>query len=78
MNTARMIYAKEKEEDARRTLGNETYDMIAKATGLPGGLGHAFYEEWRLLSPLKPKSPKQLARMRWIEQESRRYYSNFR
>ena len=74
VNTAKMIYAKEKPVDARRILGDTLYDAIGDATGIEGGLGHTYYEEWRTL---KPQIPDQAARMAEIEALSRGYYSNF-
>lgn len=74
VNTATMIYAKESPVDARRILGDTLYDAIGDATGIEGGLGHSYYEEWRTL---KPQIPEQAARMAEIESLSRSYYSNF-
>ena len=72
MNTPQMIYAKEK--DAKSILGEELYNKL-KASGIEGGKGHEFYEEWRKLSPIKEG---ELKRMREIERISVEYYSQIR
>lgn len=51
VNTPGMIYAKEPESIARGILGDAQYDAIAKKVGVPGGLGHKYYEQWRVLDP---------------------------
>jgi len=72
VNTPKMIYAKEKPADARRILGDAKYNQIQKETGYVGGRGHEFYEEYRVLNPKKDA-----AKIREIEQKSKKYYSNF-
>ena len=72
VNTSKMIYAKEKPEDAIRAIGKEKYDQIAKQSGIEGGKGHAIYEEYRVLKPSKDKK-----RMTQLENESKNYYKNF-
>jgi hypothetical protein len=72
VNTPKMIYAKEKPENAIRTIGKEKYDQIAKKFGIAGGKGHTLYEEYRKLDPFKDSK-----RMREIEKESKAYYKNF-
>ncbi len=72
VNTPKMIYAKEKPEDAIRTLGKAKYDEIKRQTGIEGGKGHAFYEEYRVLDPMKDKS-----KMEEIQKKSKDYYKNF-
>lgn len=74
VNTPKMIYAKEKEVDARRTLGDKVYNQIAEEIKLPGGLGHQYYEEYRKLNK---DIPADAARMKELEQISKKYYSNF-
>ncbi len=71
VNTPEMIYAKESEEVARRLLGDEQYDKIAKKTGIKGGLGHKFYEEWRVLNPKSTEAQE-------IAKKSKKYYENIR
>lgn len=70
VNTERMIYAKEKPEDAKRILGEKRWKEIQKQTGMEGGLGHKYYEEWRLLDKADKKAQK-------IAEKSIEYYSHF-
>ena len=70
-NTDKMIYAKEKPADAIRIMGEKRWREIEKETGLKGGLGHEYYEKFRVLSP---NDPKRLD----IEKLSIEYYKNFR
>lgn len=70
VNTARMIYAKEKPADARRVIGDELWNRIHKETGLEGGLGHKFYEAYRVLDPESPEAKE-------ILRQSREYYRHF-
>lgn len=76
LNTPRMIFAKEKEVDARRILGDSVYDDIAKEIGLEGGLGHKYYEEIRELVA-KAGEPDLQAKLDRIMELSRMYYKNF-
>lgn len=55
VNTAKMIYAKEKPVDAKRILGEKLWNDIRKQTGVDGGLGHKYYEEARALNPIGDK-----------------------
>jgi RHS repeat-associated protein len=72
INSPEMIYAKEKPADARRILGDETYDAIAAKPGMPpGGKGHKFYEDYRVLSPDDPQRDV-------IAAQSREYYDSVR
>ena len=70
VNTERMIYAKEKPEDAKRILGEKRWKEIQKQTGMEGGLGHKYYEEWRVLDKADKKAQK-------IAEKSIEYYSHF-
>lgn len=70
INTERMIYAKEKPEDAKRILGEKRWKEIQKQTGMEGGLGHKYYEEWRVLDKADKKAQK-------IAEKSIEYYSHF-
>ena len=70
VNTDRMIYAKEKPEDAKRILGEKRWKEIQKQTGMKGGLGHKYYEEWRVLDKADKKAQK-------IAEKSIEYYSLF-
>ena len=70
VNTPKMIYAKEKPEDAKRILGIDEWNAIRKETGMEGGLGHKYYEEWRVLNRTS-KEAQDIAR------KSIEYYSHF-
>ena len=70
VNTDRIIYAKEKPEDAKRILGEKRWKEIQKQTGMKGGLGHKYYEEWRVLDKADKKAQK-------IAEKSIEYYSHF-
>lgn len=76
VNTPKMIFAKEKPEDAIRVIGKEKYDQIARQTGLTGGKGHTIYEEYRELVK-RPNSPENVRRLSELETESKNYYKNF-
>ena len=70
VNTDRMIYAKELPEEAKRILGENRWNEIHKETGLEGGLGHKYYEEWRVMDKSNPKAIE-------IAKKSAEYYSHF-
>lgn len=70
VNTDRMIYAKELPEEAKRILGENRWNEIHKETGLEGGLGHKYYEEWRMMDKSSPKAIE-------IAKKSAEYYSHF-
>lgn len=70
VNTSKMIYAKEKPEDAIRILGQAKWNEIKRETGLPGGLGHKYYEQYRKLNPNSRDAI-------GIQALSREYYSHF-
>jgi hypothetical protein len=70
VNTAKMIYAKETPAVAKSILGEDVWNRIAKETGLEGGLGHKYYEQFRVLDKLSPKAAE-------IEGLSKEYYSHF-
>lgn len=70
VNTARMIYAKEKPADARRVIGDDLWNQIHKETGLEGGLGPQFYEAYRVLDPNSSEAKR-------IIEQSREYYRHF-
>jgi hypothetical protein len=71
LNTPRMIYAKEKEQDARSILGDATFNSVHAQYRLPAGLGHALYETTRATGV----NPAQKAA---CEAVSRKYYDYFR
>lgn len=70
VNTDLMIYAKELPEEAKRILGENRWNEIHKETGLEGGLGHKYYEEWRVMDKSNPKAIE-------IAKKSAEYYSHF-
>lgn len=73
INTPEIIYGKEKEAIARGLIGDKKYDQIKKKTGIQGGLGHTYYEEFRELDPVKDaKRIKELADL------SKAYYASLR
>jgi hypothetical protein len=66
-----MIYGKESEPLARALLGDSVYNSIAARSGVPSGLGHGFYEQWRVLNPNSSAAAS-------IAQQSRAYYDAVR
>lgn len=70
INTARMIYAKESPDVAKSIIGDKLWNMIHRETGLDGGLGHKFYEQWRVLDPDSQEAKD-------ILKKSREYYRHF-
>lgn len=80
VNTPGMIYAKVSKNTALKLIDEKTYDMIAKKTGLPGGLGHKYYEKIRVLSAKERKlsiTPTELKELNRLKKESADYYSKF-
>ncbi len=73
VNTPKMIYAKEKENNARKIIGDELYDKIKKELKLEGGLGHQYYEEGRMLDEYLDSE-----KLAEIKKKSRAYYKNFK
>lgn len=71
VNSAAIIYAKESELLARGILGDSVYDSIAAISGVPGGLGHSYYEKWRVRNPSALEAEN-------IAQKSRAYYDLIR
>ena len=79
INTKRMIYAKETPANARMLLGEDLYNKIAAETGIEGGLGHKFYEQYRVITPADiAKDPSLIDVKAQLEARSQRYYDNFR
>lgn len=70
VNTAKMIYAKEKPVNAKRILGEKLWNEIHAQTGIEGGLGHKYYEQWRVLDKASEKAIE-------IAKKSVDYYSHF-
>ena len=71
VNTPEMIYAKEPPHLARALLGDELYNGVAAKSSVEGGLGHKFYEQWRVL-PSKSSEAKAIA------DQSKAYYNAVR
>jgi hypothetical protein len=71
VNTPEMIYAKESPPIAKAILGEEKYAELAAKTGVPGGRGHALYEEYRVLPEGDPRAAA-------LRAESRAYYDHVR
>jgi hypothetical protein len=72
VNSPEMIYAKEPEPLARALLGDDTYNAVAAKTDVPGGLGHKYYEDYRVLPD--QSSPEAQA----IADQSKAYYEAVR
>ncbi|TXH49129.1 MAG: hypothetical protein E6Q97_23255 [Desulfurellales bacterium] len=82
VNTHEMIFAKEEPTIAKMIIGEDKWNEIAKKTGLPGGLGHKYYEQDRkiVIDPEKPdpiNDPIKLKLKDEIREKSRDYYSKF-
>ena len=73
VNTAKMIYAKELPENAKAILEEKLWNKIHRETGIEGGLGHKYYEEWRVMSKEEQQSAKGIA----LRKRSEEYYSHF-
>lgn len=73
VNTAKMIYAKELPKNAKAILGEKLWNKIHRETGIEGGLGHKYYEEWRVMSKEEQQSAKGIA----LRKRSEEYYSHF-
>jgi hypothetical protein len=74
VNTAKMIYAKELPENAKKILGDKLWNNIHKEVGVEGGLGHKYYEEWRVMSKAEQRS----AMGKALKKKSEEYYAYFR
>ncbi|CAG5072895.1 hypothetical protein DYBT9623_04433 [Dyadobacter sp. CECT 9623] len=73
VNTAQMIYGKESAAEA--ILGKGLFDLIKQKSGMPHGLGHKFYEEFRVLDEKRPGDLQKIIR---LKAESRAYYTKLR
>ena len=71
INTEKMIFAKNSKSTAIKILGENRWNEIYREVGVEGGLGHKFYEQWRILHP-KSKEAKEIA------EKSFAYYALFR
>ena len=70
INTAWMIYAKEKEKDAIAILGKDLFNKIKKKVKVDAGKGHAFYEIGR--------STNDKGLLVDVQKESIKYYDGIR
>ncbi|WP_426292008.1 hypothetical protein ACN9ML_18410 [Dyadobacter endophyticus] len=73
VNTAQIIYGKE--VDAKAILGEELFELIKEKSGMQHGLGHKFYEEFRVLDEKRPGDLEKISR---LKAESRTYYAKLR
>lgn len=76
LNSAQMIYAKEPAAEA--IIGKDLFSLLRERSGLPAGMGHKYYEEWRVLDALETKTARQIERMRELEKMSSEYYAAIR
>lgn len=72
VNTPQMIYAKDRK--AKDILGADLFNKIKEKSGLPHGLGHGYYKEYRVLSVPERQS----AKGRELVEESKKYYERIR
>lgn len=72
VNSPEMIYAKGPPEMAKSLLGEDGFNQIQEKTGLPSGVGHDLYEQWRVLPDQQSPEANSLA------QQSREYYDAIR
>ena len=70
VNTPKMIYAKEPPQIAKSIIGVTAWNAIKKETGLEGGLGHKYYERYRIIDK-ESEEAQRLIRL------SVAYYSHF-
>lgn len=70
VNTPKMIYAKEPPQIAKSIVGVTAWNAIKKETGLEGGLGHKYYERYRIIDK-ESEEAQRLIRL------SVAYYSHF-
>lgn len=75
-NSPGMIYAKGSKESALNVMSEAEYNRIADITGLPGGMGHTYYEEIRKITD-KTATPADLIRKADLIAKSEEYYSHF-
>lgn len=76
VNTEKMIYAKEKMPIAAKILGAKRWREIRRETGMPGGFGHVYYEDFRSLGRGETKKTRR-GRGAVTRMDSRIYYSFF-
>jgi hypothetical protein len=68
VNTPQMIYAKE--SSAKELLGTKLFNEIKNKSKMPHGLGHKYYEEYRILS----REDQLSAKGRALAEKSKDYY----
>jgi hypothetical protein len=76
INTPQMIYAKS--INAKSLIGTDLFNKIKSQSGLDSGLGHTYYEEYRLLAILENPSNIQMQRMKELLNLSNEYYQKIR
>lgn len=76
VNSPGMIYAKVDKADALNVMSEKKYNEIAKKTGLPGGMGHKYYDQIRVIDP-QTATPEQLALRADLVKKSEKYYAAF-
>ena len=70
VNTPKMIYAKEPPQIAKSIIGETAWNAIKRETGLEGGLGHKYYERYRIIDKESEEAQR-------IIRLSVAYYSHF-
>lgn len=60
-------------KNAKAILGEKLWNKIHQETGIEGGLGHKYYEEWRVMSREEQQSAKGIA----LRKRPEEYYSHF-
>ena len=60
-------------KNAKAILGEKLWNKIHQEAGIEGGLGHKYYEEWRVMSREEQQSAKGIA----LRKRSEEYYSHF-
>lgn len=72
INTPQMIYAKQK--NAKSILGDDLYKKIRSECNLDSGMGHKYYEEWRVMT----KKEQMSERGQRLLRDSQEYYEKIR
>ena len=71
LNTPQMIYGKSK--SCQKIIGDDLFYKIMNESGLEHGLGHKYYEQWRVLDKSKDAE-----KMYKLEEMSKNYYEKLR
>lgn len=80
VNSPGMIYAKSDKASALNVMSESQYNQIAKETGLPGGMGHIYYEKIRVLDAKVKRlnaTDEEMSEYGALVENSIRYYSKF-